>query len=145
MLDHCDLSNVRVLDFSAKRFDENSDPTTAHITSEISYLLNDNAFRNRYAWTASLIDSAAAPVAEVSATLLVEYDVHEGFEPDTEAADAIASSTGYFAAYPYVRELFQSCTARLQIDPMVLGMLLAGSTHPRRVTITRSSNYQGPR
>jgi hypothetical protein len=142
MLDHCEMSNVRVLDFSAKRFDEHSEPATAHITSETSYLVNEDAFRNRYMWKAELVDSSAAPVAELNATLLVEYDIHEGFEPDTEAADAIASSTGFFAAYPYVRELFQSSTARLQIDPMVLGMLLAGSTQPRGVTITRTSDYE---
>jgi len=56
--------------------------------------------------------------------------VREGFDPDTEAAEAIASSTEFFAAYPYVRELFQSSTVRLQIDPRGLGMLLAESTQP---------------
>ena len=105
-------------------------------------MVNEDAFRNRYVWKAELVDSSAAPVAELNATLEVEYDIREGFEPDTEAADAVASSTGFFAAYPYVRELFQSSTARLQIDPMVLGMLLAGSTQPRRVTITRTSDYE---
>ena len=142
MLDHCELSNVRVLEFSAKRFEDHSEPVTAHITSETSYLVNEIAFRNRYVWNADLVDGSAAPVAELSATLLVDYAICEGFEPDTEAADLIASSTGFFAAYPYVRELFQSCTARLQIDPMVLGMLLADSTHPRAVTITRTADYE---
>jgi hypothetical protein len=141
MLDHCEMSNVQVLEFSAKRFDEANEPASAHITSDTSYLVNEDAFRNRYVWEAELVDSSAAPVARLNATLLVEYDIREGFEPDAEAAEAIASSTGFFAAYPYVRELFQSSTARLQIDPMVLGMLLAGSTHPRGVTITRTSDY----
>lgn len=142
MLNHCEMSNVRVLEFSAKRFDEHCAPTTAHITSETSYQVNEDAFRNRYMWKAELVDDSSAPVAELNATILVEYDIREGFEPDAEAADAICSSTGFFAAYPYVRELFQSSTARLQIDPMVLGMLLAGSTHPRAVTITRTSDYE---
>lgn len=144
MLDHCEMSNVRVLEFSAKRFDEHGEPATAHITSEASYIVKEDAFRNRYMWKANLLDSSDSPVAEVNATLLVEYDIREGFEPDIEAAGAIAGSTGFFAAYPYVRELFQSCTARLQIDPMVIGMLLAGSTQPRGVTITRTSDYEGP-
>lgn len=143
MLARCEMSNIRVLEFSAKRFDEHTEPATARITSETSYLVNEDEFRNRYEWKASLLDGSAAPVAEVTATLLVEYDVHEGFDPDTEAAGAIARSTGFFAAYPYVRELFHSCTARLQIDPMVLGMLLAGSTQPRGATITRTSDYKG--
>lgn len=142
MLDRCEMSNVRVLEFSAKRFDEHSEPATAHITSEGSYMVNEDAFRNRYMWKATLLDRSAVTVAEIKATLLVEYEIHEGFEPDMEAADAISGSTGFFAAYPYVRELFQSCTARLQLDPMVLGMLLAGSTQPRGVTVTRTSAYE---
>lgn len=142
MLNHCEMSNVRVLEFSAKRFDEHSAPAIAHITSETSYQVNEDAFWNRYVWKAELVDDSSAPVAELNATLLVEYDIREGFEPDAEAADAIASSTGFFATYPYVRELFQTSTARLQIDPMVLGMLLADSTQPRGVTITRTSDYE---
>ena len=144
MLDCCELSNVRVLDFSAKRFDEHTEPATAEISSDTSYLVNNEVFRNRYVWQATVRDSSAAPVAEVNATILVEYDIREGFDPDTEAAGVIANSTGYFAAYPYVRELFQSCTARLQIDPMALGLLLAGSIQPRGVTITRVSDYERP-
>lgn len=140
MLDCCEISNIRVLDFAARRFDEHSEPATARITSETSYLVNDDTFRNRYIWKAVLLDSSAAPVASLETTLIVEYDIREGFESDSEAAETIAGSTGFFAAYPYVRELFQSCTARLQIDPMVLGMLLAGTTQPRGVTITRTSD-----
>lgn len=140
MLDHCELSNVRVVEFSGKRFDH-GEPVTAQLASETSYLVNEEAFLNRYVWEARLVDANDACVAELKATVLVEYDLHEGFEPDKDAADAISGSTGYFAAYPYVRELFQSSATRLMLDPMVLGMLLAGSTRPRGVTITRTSSY----
>ena len=44
--------------------------------------------------------------------------------------EPFASSTGFFATYPYGREPFQSSTATIQIDPMVLGMLLADSRNP---------------
>lgn len=141
MLDHCEISNVRVQDFSAERFDDHGAPSTARIESETSYLVNEHAFRNRYFWKAELVDNASTPVAKLSATMLVEYDIREGFEADPEAAEAIAGSSGFFAAYPYVRELFQSCTSRLELDPMVLGMLFAGSTSPRGVTLTRISDY----
>ena len=142
MLNHCEISNVRVLEFSAKRYAEHSAPAIAHISSETSYQVNEDAFRNRYLWKAELIDDSTTPVAELSATIVVEFETLEGFEPDAEAADVIAGSTGFFAAYPYVRELFQASTARLQMDPMVLGMLFAGSTQPRGVTITRTSDYE---
>ena len=69
MLDHCEMSNVRVLEFSAKRFDEHSEPAIAHITSEISYLVNEDVFLNRFMWKAELVDNSAAPVAELNATL----------------------------------------------------------------------------
>lgn len=139
MLNHCEIGNIRALEFAAQRFEAQSAPVTAHITSETSYQVNESAFRNRYTWRAQLVDEDDAPVAELNATLLVEYDVHKGFEPDAEAAAVIAGSTGLVAAYPYVRELFQSSTARLQIDPVVLGMVHAGTTQPRAVTMTRSS------
>ena len=141
MLDHCELSNVRVVEFSGKRFDDHGEPVTAHLASEAGYLVNEHAFLNRYVWEAKLVDANDAPVAEFNATVLVEYDLHEGFEPDTDAAGAISGSTGYFAAYPYVRELLQSSATRLMLGPMVLGMLLAGSTRPRGVTITRATDY----
>ena len=104
LLARCEMSNVRVLEFSAKRFDEHREPSVAHMRSEASFLVNDQAFRNRYVWRAELVDDAGKPVAELKATLLVEYDIHEDFEPDPGAADAITGSTGYFASYPYVHE-----------------------------------------
>ena len=42
-------------------------------------MVNEDAFRNRYVWKAELVDSSAAPVAELNATLEVEYDIREGF------------------------------------------------------------------
>jgi hypothetical protein len=125
MLDHCELSSVRVVDFSARRFDGHGQPVTVHLASETSYLVNAEAFFNRYAWQARLDDAQGVAAAEFTATVLLEYELHEGFEPDPEAAEVISGTTGYFAAYPYVREIFQSHATRLMLDPVVLGMLLA--------------------
>ena len=132
-LDHCELVNVRVVDFSARLLTSNR-PTTAKVSSETSYVADDSTFANKYQWSVTLIDDDQTSVAELAATLIVEYDVSERFVPDQEAAEAIAQSTGYFAAYPYVRELFHAHTARLQLNPLVLGMLMRDMPHPRAIT-----------
>jgi hypothetical protein len=134
LLDHCELTNVRLVEFTAKRHDIGREPVSAKVASETAYVVDDSLFANRYVWQVNLIDEDENSVAELAATLVVEYDVFDGFEPDSEAADAVANTTGYFAAYPYVRELFQSQTARLQLNPVVLGMLLRGSSQPRAVS-----------
>jgi hypothetical protein len=68
-------------------------------------------------------------------SVLLDYRVDEGFTPDAEAADFVTSTTGYFAAYPYARELFQSLAGRLQFDPIVLGMIKRGSLRPGTISI----------
>ncbi|MQA86030.1 MAG: hypothetical protein GEV03_15730 [Streptosporangiales bacterium] len=133
MLEHCELVNVRVIEFSARRLTP-GEAVAANVSSETSYFVDAAAFANRYLWRVEFVDEEQASVAKLTATLLVEYDVSEGFVPDQEAAEAISQSTGYFAAYPYVRELFQSHTARLQLNPLVLGMLMRDRTHPRTIT-----------
>jgi hypothetical protein len=131
MLDHCEIVNVRVIDFSGSRTDVDGRPTTASITSETSYFVSAEAMANRYVWDATLSNETTESVAELKATILVDYKLSEGFSPDKEAADAIAKTTGFFAAYPYVRELLQSTTTRLQLDPLVLGFLMKGEQAPR--------------
>lgn len=133
MLEHCEISNVRVVDFSGSRADVEGRPTSANITSETSYFVSDEAMANRYVWDATLSNDASEIVAELKATILVDYELSEGFSPDKDAADSISKTTGFFAAYPYVRELLQSTTARLQLDPLVLGFLMKGEQAPRSV------------
>jgi hypothetical protein len=129
MLEHCELVNIRVIEFSARRMESN-EPTEANVTSEISYYVDDSTFANKYLWRAELVDEERVAVAELTATLLVEYEVTHGFVPDQHAAEEISETTGYFAAYPYVRELFQTHTARLQFNPLILGMLPHDATNP---------------
>jgi hypothetical protein len=133
MLDHCEIANVRVVDFSGSRTEVEGRPTSASITSETSYFVSDEAMANRYMWDATLSNGASETLAELKATILVDYELLEGFSPDEDAADSISKTTGFFAAYPYVRELLQSSTARLQLDPLVLGFLMKGDQAPRSV------------
>ena len=139
MLDRCELANVRVVEFSAKRHEGGVEAADARFSSEVSYAVGETFMANRFSWQVDLVDGGGSTVAELAATFVVEYQVLDGFEPDEEAADAIAGSTGFFAAYPYARELFQSHTARLQLNPLVLGMLLREASQPRTVTAVKVS------
>lgn len=134
MLAHCELSNIRAVEFSGKRLEDGGEPARANVSSEVAYGVSDSFMANRLSWRVELMDEAEVAVAELTATFVVEYDLLEGFEPDQQAAEGIANSTGFFAAYPYARELFQSQTARLQLNPLVLGLLLQGASQPRAVT-----------
>lgn len=131
LLDSCEISNVHVTEFSAKRFGVEASPPKINVTNEVSFFVSSVAFANRYVWEVELLDESGAVVAELSATVVVDYEVQDGFEPDEEAAGMIAESTGFFAAYPYVRELLQANTSRLQLNPVVLGLLMKGDQKPR--------------
>jgi hypothetical protein len=132
LLDCCEMRNVHLLKMSAERFTPQA-PTSVLISSSTAYAVDEESFANKIQWEAKLTREEDV-VAEISATFWIDYEVREGFVPDAEAAEAIATTTGFFAAYPYVREFFQSTCARLQLDPLVLGMLLAGSTEPRSIS-----------
>lgn len=138
MLDNCEVANIRLVDFSAKLVG-GGEASTGTVSSETSYLVDEKNFANRYVWRVDLTDEVGEAVAELAATIVVEYAVAEGFVPDEPAADAIAETTGYFASYPYAREIFQSNTTRLQLNPIVLGMLLHGATHPRAITVPKAA------
>lgn len=126
------MRNVHLLKMSAERFSPRT-PTSVLLASNTAYAVDEGSFANKIHWEARLTIEDDV-VAEMAATFWIDYEVGEGFVPDAEAAEAIATTTGFFAAYPYVREFFQSTCARLQLDPLVLGMLLAGSTEPRLVS-----------
>ncbi|WP_169501812.1 hypothetical protein [Kribbella catacumbae] len=140
LLDHCELANIRLIEFSAKRHEGSAEPVDARLSSEVSFVVGKSFMANRFTWQLDLADGEGATVAELAATFVVDYEILDGFEPDDEAADAIAGNTGFFAAYPYARELFQSHTARLQLNPLVLGMLLRGASQPRAVTAVKVSS-----
>ncbi|TCO15408.1 hypothetical protein EV652_12266 [Kribbella steppae] len=134
MLAHCELANIRPVEFSGKRLEVGGEPVAAKVSSEVAFAVSRSFMANRLHWRVELADKEEVAVAELAAVFVVDYEVLDGFEPDEQAAEAIANSTGFFAAYPYARELFQSQTARLQLNPLVLGLLLQGASQPRAVT-----------
>jgi hypothetical protein len=104
----------------------------------VAFALGQGAYGNRFEFAFTLLGEVEdEPIGHVGFTLLIDYRVSNNFAPDQETAEYFAVTTGYFAAYPYARELFQSLAGRLQFDPLVLGMIKRGSVAPGSVNVLR--------
>jgi hypothetical protein len=144
LLSHIELLDIRPLRLAAS-IEEGVSPG-AHVTSvnmdlAISFAADTAVYGGRFDYSFLLKgDPAGEVVGQVEFSLLVEYNVDEDFTPDVEAAAFVTRTTGYFAAYPYARELFQSLTSRLQFDPIVIGLIKRDTMKPGAVSIaTRSA------
>ncbi len=102
----------------------------------MSFAADEGIYGNRFDYSFVLKgDDEDEPLGTIEFSLVLDYDVDEDYEPGLEAADFVTSTTGYFAAYPYARELFQSLASRLQFDPVVLGLIKRGTLRPGTVSI----------
>lgn len=105
-----------------------------HLAS--SFAVDPGVYGNRFDYRFKLNGTEGGrTLGTIEFSILLDYDVVEGFEPNREAADFIAGTTGFFAAYPYARELFQSLAGRLQFDPVILGLIRRGSMQPGSITV----------
>jgi hypothetical protein len=136
------LSNVELVDIRPCAIEariENGIPPRTHVGSvgldlDLSFTLDEGVYGNRFDYTFRLTGDADEELGQVKFSLLVDYDVTENYTPDRSAADFVTTTTGYFAAYPYARELFQSLASRLQIDPVVLGLIRRGTLQPGTIS-----------
>jgi hypothetical protein len=138
------LSNVTLVDVRpcaiSATLEEGVSPG-AHIASvEIelasSFAVDMGVYGNRFDYRFQLNGAEQGQtLGSIEFSILLDYDVVENFEPDRDAADFITRTTGFFAAYPYARELFQSLADRLQFDPVILGLIKRGSMRPGSVTV----------
>lgn len=139
LLSHVELLDVRPCSISANL--EQAVAPGTHVASvemdlAMSFAADEGIYGNRFDYSFVLKgDDEDAPLGTIEFSLVLDYDVDEDFEPDIEAADFVTSTTGYFAAYPYARELFQSLASRLQFDPVVLGLIKRGTLRPGTVSI----------
>lgn len=138
------LSNIELLDIrpcSIEAFVEEGVGPKAPVESltmnhEVSFAVSEGFYSGRYDYGFELKGSAGKlPIGTIKFSLLIDYRVSEGFNADPEAADFFATTTGYFAAYPYARELFESIVTRLHFDPIVLGLIRRDSIRPGSISI----------
>ena len=136
LLEHCDIADVRPSRIDAQALGETPEQiATVSFSPTLEHASGEGIFRNRFTFAFSFDDATERPVATMEFVLLVEWSVPEDYTPNAEAAEFVASTTGYFAAFPYARELVQSMTTRLGLDPLVLGTLKRGELRPESVRV----------
>jgi len=134
LLENCDIGDIRPVEISAELVA--SIPrkyTNIGLETTSQYAVAEGVFRNRFGFKFTLTDDEDEPVAALSFTLIVEWAVEESYTPRQEAAEYVATTTGFFAAYPYARELAQSTASRLGLDPVLLGILNRNEIRPRAI------------
>jgi hypothetical protein len=131
LLEHCDIFDIRPSQISAEIMSEVPEAVSALSLDVASqYASGPGLFRNRFTFHFDFVDVADESVAEMAFVLVVEWEVADEYEPSAAGAEYVASTTGYFAAFPYARELAQSMTSRLGLDPLVLGKLTRNEMKP---------------
>jgi hypothetical protein len=101
----------------------------------LEFLAETGQFSNRFTYHFDLNDALGETAIVIEFAVVLDWTVPEDFTPDRSAADFVTRTTGYFAAFPYVRELLHSLTTRLEADPVVLGALNRENLAPTAVTI----------
>lgn len=137
LLDNCNIADIRPVHIEANLISPIPRKySKVGFDSTLEHAVGPGVFRNRFGFKFALADDDDESVAELGFVLIVEWAVEDGYTPSAEAAEYVAKTTGYFAAYPYARELAQSTAARLGLDPLVLGILNRDETKPNAVRAT---------
>jgi hypothetical protein len=126
LIDSSEIVDVRPVRVVAQ-FEGSGTPSsriaTANIEVASGFVADVGIFSSKFEFRIVLHAVEGEPIARFEFDLIVDYRVDDGFAPDRDAADFVTGTTGYFAAYPYARELLHSLSARLRLDPVVLGFL----------------------
>ena len=138
LLDNVVLLNVRPCNIHAdieRGVAPGTHVNTVEVDLQLSFAAGIGVYGNRFDYGFVLKDDDDEKLGTVKFSLLIDYEVTEDFAPDHDAAEFLTSTTGYFAAYPYARELFQSLAARLQFDPVVLGLIKRDDIRPGTISV----------
>ena len=133
---NCQLVNVRASKISSELCTSGSEDVDGiQFLPEVEYLVDANVFLNRFTYKFDLQNAAAERLAVIEFSLLAEWAVHPDYVLEDEAANYLATTVGYLAAYPYARELLHSLTMKLGLDSVVLGTVIREQFLPGGVTI----------
>ncbi len=136
LLQHCDIADVRPSRINAELIVEGPHQVaTVTFNPTLEFAASPGFFRNRFTYSFSFEDVDEKPVATMEFVLVVEWSVSPGYEAPQDAAEFVATTTGYFAAFPYARELAQATTARLGLDSLVLGILNRKELRPGAIRV----------
>jgi hypothetical protein len=138
LLSRVELLDIRPISMSAsieQGVGTGTRVASVEINLALSFAADEGIYSNRFDYRFVLTGNDEKPLGTIDFSLVLDYDVAEGFKPDPDAAEFVTGTTGYFAAYPYARELFQSLASRLQFDPVVLGLIKRGSMQPGTINV----------
>jgi hypothetical protein len=136
LLERCHLVDVRTTRvFGEVSSDRPRAAASLEMSPTLEFFADTGQYSNRFHYEFEVKDQLGGNVATLEFTIVLDWTVPGDFTPDREAADFVASTTGYFAAFPYARELVHALSARLGIDPIVLGALHRDTLSPTAVTI----------
>lgn len=133
--------NVRPVHVHAERLAEGGIVEGIDIDVRMAHAVGPGHFANRFDYSVGVLDAEGEQIADLDIAIEVQFVVtDESYVVPDDAAEFIAQTTGLFSAWPYAREALQSLTTRLQLDPVVLGLLPRGATEPLAATrVARSS------
>lgn len=134
ILDSCRIVDLRPTRILAELTGELRTVTSVSFDPTLEFLAETGRFANRFSYHVELKDAVDEIVAIIAFVLVVNWDVPDDLTPDPSAANFVTGTTSYFAAFPYARELLQSLSARLGLDPVVLGPLFRERLAPEAIT-----------
>jgi hypothetical protein len=135
------LDVARIVDVRPTRINAEAVKSVGHAIETLNFetksefIASRGCFANRFTYKIQLSDVQGEVVGQMEFELHVEWELPRDFTPDPAGADFVTGTTGYFAAFPYARELLQTTTARLGFDPVVLGLLNRDTLEPRGISV----------
>jgi hypothetical protein len=141
LLDNAVLENVRCTKVAARLGEGSHSRLPGDVRTRIgrAYAIGVGAFACKYEYHIEILDESEDLIAEFDLELVVDFAIADrSFTPTEGAANFVMDTTGFFGAFPYARELLQSTSARLQLNPLVFDLLDRNHLVPRGVTTVRA-------
>ncbi len=127
LANNSEIVNVRVARLLAEMTTESLAPQPVEklrYKRTSSYAVGKGVFGGKFDFEFEFFEPSDERVARIEFSILVDHVItDEDFEPSNEAVDYFTSTTSYFAAYPYAREVLQSTTSRLGLAPHIMGLI----------------------
>lgn len=135
-----DIRPTRVASALADGATPGDEIQTVSIEVAVGHLIEEGVYSNRFDFRLTVLGADGREIATIEFDLVLDYAVAEQYLADPRAAEYVATTTGYFAAYPYARELVQRMATALRLPPITLGLMKRdenGKIEPAGITVVR--------
>ena len=126
------LVDIRLIHWSGDvRFDIRAETKQLRIDAGTpDYRIDDDSISCRFRHTVELLDDDENAYATVEAHHIANFALEPGSDVSEDAVSAWVDHNVFFMIYPYLREAIQTMTTRLNVDPVVLGVLSRNGARP---------------